>query len=65
MTEPQLRALTMCEINFYRATFSEEQYKLSLKMLGWKTNPQYDVASLAALQRLAKGLRSVLRSSSS
>lgn len=62
MTEPQLRALTMCEINFYRATVGIPEFERLLKSLGWKPVPMYDVASLSTLQQLAKGLRSKLRS---
>lgn len=64
MTEPQLRALAMCEISFYRATVGDQRFSQLLRELGWKPNPSFDVASVDSLQRLSRSLRSKLRSAS-
>lgn len=61
MTEPQLRALALCEINFYKATVSDSAFRSALVQLGWKPEPSFDVATVEMLQRLSKQLRSMLR----
>lgn len=61
MTEVQKRVLVMCEINFYEASVSPSAFRSSLKSLGWKEDPDFSKADLAMLTRLAKALRSKLR----
>lgn len=61
MSPPQRRALIMCEIRFYKVSVAPSEFEALLKSFGWKANPDFDLAGIVQLERLAAGLRQKLR----